>query len=248
MNPRPPPTDSMDASELDRVRGLLPWYAQGQLDAPKLAFITHWLENNVAHHPDITAELAWLRSTASTLQAQRQAQAPSPEQGLSALMQRIAQERTATGVAAGAGTAAATPAPARRPPLHSAPPLAERVAQWLADALGLRSPVMAFGLAAVVLAQAGVIGALLLGTPAEQAPLAGAGSASAPAGQVLLTVAFSPSAAEQAMRQVLTQANASIVAGPSALGLYTLAVPSAQAASATALLRAATGIVVSVQP
>jgi hypothetical protein len=242
MNPRPPPTDSMDASELDRVRSLLPWYAQGQLDAPELAFMTHWLENNVAHHPDITAELAWLRSTASTLQAQSQAQAHSPEQGLAALMQRIAQERTAV------GDTTATPAPARRTPVHNEPTLAERITEWLTNTLGVRSPAMAFGIAAVVLAQAGVIGALLLSTPAEQAPLAGAGSTSAPAGQALLTVAFSPSATEQGMRQVLTSANTSIVSGPSALGLYTVAVPSAQAASATALLRAATGIVDSVQP
>ena len=57
-------------SELDRVRELLAFHAQGVLRGDDLAFVDHWLDRNGRDHPEITAELAWLRSTAAQLQSQ----------------------------------------------------------------------------------------------------------------------------------------------------------------------------------
>lgn len=243
-------------SQLDRARELLAWHAQGVLTGQDRAFMDQWLETNVADHPEITAELAWLRSTATQLQAQVQAQAHLAQQsenaGLNTLMQRIAFEKAGNqenspGKAAQEQTLPA-PNASLRPQTGSQATWGERIAVWLSDVLGARSPALALGVAAVVIAQAGVIGALLVNAPASQEPLSGTGSGVAmPADQVFLTVAFNPRASELAIRTVLASANAQIVAGPSALGLYTVAVPSAKADSLAAQLLAAAGVVDSVQ-
>jgi hypothetical protein len=291
MNQPPVSNDSMDNDHLRRARELLPWYAQGQLTGDDQVFMTHWLENTMAHHPtlaaqwqlELAAEQAWLHSTRSHLQAVAQQQAavqssPANEaQGLAALMQRIAQSQLdsksdatkniatkaintwTTGLNTSQNTVIDV-SQALLPPSSSAmrampptPSVIDRIATWLDDTLGVRSPAMAFGIAAVVLAQAGVIGALLLNNPAQQAPLSGTATPAAttpvniPAATVLLTVAFAPQATELAMRQVLAAAGAQLVAGPSALGLYTVAVPAASADTAIAQLRAAQGVVDLVQ-
>lgn len=243
-------------SDLDRARELLAWHAQGVLTGQDRVFMDQWLEINAAKHPEIAAELAWLRSTAAQLQAQVQAQAhlaqPSENAGLNTLLQRIALEK-AGNPENSAGQAAPRPTPpapnsSLRPQAGSQATWGERIAVWLSDVLGARSPALALGVAAVVIAQAGVIGALLMKAPASQAPLSGTASDVAlPADKVFLTVAFSPSASELAIRTVLASANAQIVAGPSALGLYTVAVPSAKADSLAQQLLAAAGVVESVQ-
>ena len=268
----------MDTANLRRALELLPWYAQGQLAGDDQVFMTHWLENTMAHHPtlavqwqlELAAEQAWLHSTRAHLQAAAQQQStlqasPANEaQGLAALMQRIAQSQLdhkvdatkniadqaintwTTGQNSSQDTTLKRPAPPTTSWL-------DRITAWLDDTLGVRSPAMAFGIAAVVLAQAGVIGALLLNNPAQQTPLSGTATPAAttpvnvPADTVLLTIAFAPQATEQAMRQVLAAAGAQLVAGPSALGLYTVAVPAASADTAIAQLRAAQGVVDLVQ-
>ncbi len=278
MNQSPVSNDSMDTANLRRALELLPWYAQGQLAGDDQVFMTHWLENTMAHHPtlavqwqlELAAEQAWLHSTRAHLQAAAQQQStlqasPANEaQGLAALMQRIAQSQLdhkvdatkniadqaintwTTGQNSSQDTTLKRPAPPTTSWL-------DRITAWLDDTLGVRSPAMAFGIAAVVLAQAGVIGALLLNNPAQQTPLSGTATPAAttpvnvPADTVLLTIAFAPQATEQAMRQVLAAAGAQLVAGPSALGLYTVAVPAASADTAIAQLRAAQGVVDLVQ-
>ena len=243
-------------SQLDRARELLAWHAQGVLTGQDRAFMDQWLETNVADHPQIAAELAWLRSTAAQLQAQVQAQARIAQQsenaGLNTLMQRIALEKAGNpeNSADKAAPQQTPPAPnaSLRPQAGSQATWGARIAVWLSDVLGARSPALALGVAAVVIAQAGVIGALVLRAPASQAPLSGTASdVTMPADQVFLTVAFSPRASELAIRTVLASANAQIVGGPSALGLYTVAVPGARADSLAAQLLAAAGVVDSVQ-
>ena len=278
MNQSPDTNDSMDTANLRRAHELLPWYAQGQLAGDDQVFMTHWLENTMAHHPDIAAqfnqematEQAWLSSTRTHLQAAAQQQtalqaSPANEaQGLAALMRRIAQSQLESKVDATKNIAAqaintwttgqnssqdTTLKRAARPTTS----WLDRITAWLDDTLGVRSPAMAFGIAAVVLAQAGVIGALLLNNPAQQTPLSGTATPAAttpaniPTDTVLLTVAFAPQATELAMRQVLAATGAQLVAGPSALGLYTVAVPAANADTAIVQLRAAQGVVDLVQ-
>jgi hypothetical protein len=225
MNPIHPSNDSVESRELNRVRELLPWYANGTLAPEQLAFIHAWLERNMSRHPDINAELVWLRRTASQLQSQPAPQAS--DAGLPDLLRRIAQEQ----------------ATQRQPK-----PWGARLTAWINQMLGVRSPALAFGVAAVLCVQAGIIGILLMQSPAEQMPLSGAPhSVAAPKGIVLLTVAFQPHATELAMRTVLSHAHAQILAGPSALGLYTVAVPSAEADVRIAQLQQASEVVESVQ-
>ena len=230
---------------------------------------------------EFAAEQAWLLSTRAHLQAAAQQQAgqqahPATEaQGLAALMQRIAQSRE--GATAGADVSGNTSSiaitniaeksinatsedrnwhsntdyPAVRRIGQPAPSWQDRISAWLNSTVGIRSPAMAFSVAAVVLVQAGVIGALLLTSPAEQALLSAEPPAAAPntaaANQVLLTVAFNPQTTELAMRQLLAANGAQILSGPSALGLYTVVVPSTNADAAVIQLRAAKGVVESVQ-
>lgn len=228
MNPHHPSHDSVDSSELNRVRELLPWYANGTLAPDELAFINAWLENNMSRHPEIAAEIAWLRSTAAKLQSQPAPQAN--DAGLPDLMRRIAQEQATT----------------RRVSPEAA--WHERVSAWLNNVLGVRSPTLAFSVAAVLCVQASIIGVLLMQPPAEQTPLSGAAQSElAPSESVLLTVAFQPNATELAMRTVLNDASAQILAGPSALGLYTVAIPSESADRLIAQLQQASDVVASVQ-
>jgi hypothetical protein len=259
MNQPPISHDSMDNADLRRARELLPWYAQGQLAGDDHLFMSHWLENTMAHHPelaaDIRAELAWLRSTQTTLQADMQAtSARQPQEaGLAALMQRIAEE-SSSAIEKRAKKPINTPANPHFSsksalPIPTSAPWIERMQSWLSDALGMRSPALAFGIAALVMLQAGVISALLLSEPAQQAPLSGAPNspASAAADQALLTVAFAPQATELAIRQALAAVGGQIVSGPSALGLYTVAIPPSSEDSAISQLRSAKGVVDSVQ-
>ncbi len=280
MNQSPSSNDSMDTANLLRARELMPWYAQGLLTGDDQAFMTHWLETSMAHTAEFTAEQAWLQSTRTQLllaaSTAEQSNAASAEQGLSALMQRIAQSQGSTHASDSststssieainsiannhlntrtrgtndAKNSSAKPQNARSTHANTSQGLLDRIGAWLSDTLGIRQPALAFGMAALVLLQAGVIGALLTSGSSEQVPLSGSQPpTSAAADQVILTVAFNPQATEQAMRELLAASGAQLVAGPSALGLYSVAVPTARAAEAAAQLRAAKDVVESVQP
>lgn len=238
MNPHDGPGDSPGVNDRQRVRELLPWYAQGSLSPPDQAFVERWLDSGAAAHEE-KAELEWLRRTAAQLQAEPAASPALAEQGLDALMRRIHQEQRA-------GADAPTAQPDRRPVDGSAD-----WREWLHRLWpgGARpSLVLASVLGAVAIVQAVWIGALLQSAPTSLESLGG--PSGAPAGRadvVLLTVAFAPGSTEAAMRAALAGAQAQIVAGPSALGLYTVAVPAARADAAILLLRGAAGVVESVQ-
>lgn len=218
-------------SELERARELVAWHSQDALTGDDLVFMRQWLEQRGADDPAMAQELAWLRITATQLRAQVEEEARLAQQpvdaGLRALMERIALDR----------------------PRASMPPgWNERIGQWLRDVVGVRSTGWAMGMMAVVAVQAGVIALLLADPPATQAPLSGAASRAGVASDpVLLTVAFRPEATEATMRSTLASAGAQIVSGPSALGLYLVAVPRDQADSLARQLVAATAVVESVQ-
>lgn len=229
-------------SDLDRVREWLVWYAQGALPEHERVFIETWLERHVANHPDIAAELAWLRSASGLLQAQARAEAynaaPELDAGLSALMQRIARNKPRV----------ETPRPAMQ-----ATGVLARLVRWLDDLLGAPGRgmlSMAMGIGAVLVLQAAVIAHLMQAAPAEQSPLSGAAPTGLPlAGSyTVLTVTIQPTASESALRALLLDTGAQLVAGPSALGLYSLSVPTGQSQQATGKLRAATSVISSVQP
>ena len=111
-----------------------------------------------------------------------------------------------------------------------------------------RGTPLGWALAGVVAVQAGVIGVLLSMPPqgGEQVPLSG-GAASAAADTVVFTVAFKPQASEAAIRALLAQAQAQIIGGPSALGLYRVAVARSRVAAAQAVFDADRAVVESAQ-
>jgi hypothetical protein len=230
-----------------RVRELLPWFASDALEGEPQAFVEAWLARQAEVPADIAAELAWWRSASRVARDDAAARALSPaaalaaDEGLAQLMARVASVREQEGVEA-----------ARAPAARAAarPGVLQRLQQALSGAFASRSPAMAWGLATLAVAQGVAIAVLLLREPAQQVPLSGgtdsAGNA-ASAGQALFTVAFKPQASQQAVQQLLADAGAQIVAGPSALGLFRVAVPAAGAAQAQAAFSAATGVVESVQ-
>ena len=217
--------------DIERARELLAWHSQDALTGEDRVFMRQWLEQSGADNPAMVQELAWLHSTAAQLRAQVEDEASLAQQasdaGLRGLMERIALE---------------TPRGTKPPGWN------ERIGQWLRDVVGVRSTGWAMGVMAVVAVQAGVIAVLLADPPAVQAPLSGAATRTgASSGQVLLTVAFRPQTTESAMRSTLASAGAQIVSGPSALGLYLVAVAPDKADSMATQLRAASAVVESVQ-
>lgn len=223
-------------NELERVRELLPWHVRGALEDDERVFMDRWLAENLAQQPDLAAELAWLKTTSTQLQDLARPEPALAEAGLKALMQRIELDKEAQGAQSRSTTN-----------VHQTP-LADRITGWVTALLGVRLPALALTLTLVLIVQIGVIGALIFTEPASQAPLGNAlAPISALPGQVLLTVAFKPTASESAMRGVLANAQLQIVAGPSALGLYTLAAARERADSAILQLRQASAVVESVQ-
>lgn len=176
-------------------------------------------------------EMEWLRRTATQLRAIARAEVPPrlADRGLSELMERIRTER--------AGLAPT--------PLRSDGWL-RRASAAAAALFGPRAPMLAAALGVVVLVQAGVLAVLLAHRPA-QLESQGAPPAPAQAQTALLTIGFVPDASETSIRATLVAAGAQLASGPSALGLYTIAVPRARADAALAALRSATGVVQSVQ-
>ncbi len=220
-------SDIDDPSAVVQVREWLPWFAAGTLAPAEQQFVHAWLDRNGAQHASITAELNWLRRTATQARELVHAHSPAPDAGLVELMARIGAERRRAAPAASG---------AFRP-----------FRLWLADLLAPR-PALAFAVVAMLLLQAAVIGSLMTREPAEQVPLGGATSAiGAPADSVWLSVAFHANAREADIRAALARAGAQIVGGPSALGLYRVAVHKAQADAAMAALLSSTTTVESVQ-
>lgn len=230
---------SETSATLARVEQLLPFYAQQTLQGEEHDFVDNWLNKNLAAHPEIREELLWLQATRQQVHTQAYAAVPNLDAGLEALMQRIAQEQSAT----------------LKSTQHTAKP------SWLVllrqqgvdffnkinTLLNLRSPAFAMSVAVVMVIQAGIIASLFMQQPANQMPLSGDSSLSVPSDQHKITIAFRPNATEQDIRQLLVSVNAQLIAGPSALGLYEVAIDKDHASAAIAQLRAATPIVESVQ-
>ena len=260
--------DIDDPAALAQVRELLPWFAAGALAPADAQFVEQWLQRHGADQAEaqaeLQAELAWLQRTALQSRELAAQHLPAADAGLAQLMSRIAAEPAAA-------PARAQPRPA---PPAAAVNVWQRLGQWLVEALAPR-PALAFGMAAVMLVQVAVIGGLITREPAGQVPLGGgaSGTGSLPADMAVLSVAFSPNAREADIRAALQAAlqsasasapasaptstaptstanaggTAQIIGGPSALGLYRVAVPKAQADAALAALRALTPTIESAQ-
>jgi hypothetical protein len=188
------------------LRELLPGYVNHTLDAAA----RNEIDLLVGRSPLVRSELAWLRRLRGQIQLSRlEADHRPPDAGLDTLLALVRAERSGKLVQ-----------------------LRTRCGAWLAAPRRFSVPA---GLAAaVVLAQAAVIGALLVGPPPQSlAPLSG----EAVAGGELLQVTFKPRATEAQIRGLLAGLQAEIVSGPGALGVYTLRVPEGKGPSVLAGLR-----------
>ena len=87
------PADTDPESSLAQVREWLPWFAAGGLAPDERQFVQTWLARQGPQHPELAAELEWLRCTAAQVRELADVQRPAPESGLAELMARIGAER-----------------------------------------------------------------------------------------------------------------------------------------------------------
>ncbi|WP_439586332.1 hypothetical protein [Hydrogenophaga sp.] len=160
------------------------------------------LESGLARHPDLRHELRWLQTLRHTVQAQPLEAVPDGDLGWSKLERRMAA------TAGARRNRAATIAPQG---------WSEKLRDWLQANFG---PVLATACVLMV-AQA-----VLIGTLIQQASTFEAAGGKPPvegvASGVLLHVTVREGVSELQLREALRRFNASIVQGPSALGIYTL--------------------------
>lgn len=208
----------------DELELLLPFHVNGTLSPDEKAEVEAWL----AHDDTARAEAEGLAAIRADMQAE---DVTSPgEFGLARLMRDVGREQ-----AAGGG---APPQATQRPWLWQAV-AALAVAGFLGQTFWTQ----------ILATRPGVPGGFqMAGAPAVVTPVPAPPAiplAAAPVGG-FLTVAFAPDATESAIRELLLSQGLEIVAGPSALGLYTLRAD--DPAAAQAALQVATGLVESAEP
>lgn len=117
------------------------------------------------------------------------------------------------------------------------PGILDRISEWMSERLGWAVNVQAVA-AALVLAQAGVIGLLALQQRApEYSDIRGGAQGEAPTGP-LLRVSFRPDLPESGLRQALAEVGGEIVGGPGQLGVYLVRIREGGLAAAAERLRA----------
>jgi hypothetical protein len=116
------------------------------------------------------------------------------------------------------------------------PGLLDRISDWMSERLGWAVNVQAVA-AALVLAQAGVIGLLALQQRApEYSDIRSGAQGEAPTGP-LLRVSFRPDLPESGLRQALAEVGGEIVGGPGQLGVYLVRIREGDLAAAAERLR-----------
>lgn len=234
MNPRGSSGDSGSGAEERRLREQLPWHAAGAPGTADDAVIRGLADGGKADSM-VQAELAWWQSTAVLLRSAPPVPRELEDQGLDLLMDRIAAE-------------SAAPIERLRPLQQPALSPLQRIGRAALQTLAAPPRALVAGLALLVAVQAALL-AGLLATDAGLHALGGESTdASRPAGMVVLTVAFRPDVQEAALRRALQEVQAEIVAGPSALGLYWVAVPATRADEVHAHLLRAVSVIESIQP
>lgn len=192
----------------------LPWYVNGTLAGPELAQVERHVKSCVA----CRAELKYLRELGGVLHTAEDMPL-TPAQSLSALMARID----------GSGS--------RELPRNETPSLGLRIRIWL-EPFRLASPAirlaLAVQLAAIVLLTA------VVARPTAEAPQPTYRTLSDPATAQVdsgarLHVVFAPEASAERIRELLVSVQGEIIAGPTALGVYTVATPVAEHPDQTVL-------------
>lgn len=162
------------------------------------------IENLLQVSPTAQAEVLWLRGIQDQIRNDKDMQQlPPPDAGLDRLMAMIAGERSGKVV--------------------SLPTKSAAIPKWYRPALGIA--------AAMMIAQAAMLGIVLQNGPGADTIKLLAGPAPATTGAAL-QVTFKSTATEPQIRATLALVGGAIVDGPGVIGIYTVRVPADQADSA----------------
>jgi hypothetical protein len=179
-----------------------------------------WLDAYLREHPNERAELEWDQAFAAKL-----------EEKVAAMPAMPGWDRTQRALR----SAQAAP--------HS-PGVLDRLSEWLASRLGVPVNMQAIA-AALILAQAGVIGLLAWQPRPEYSEFRAGAQDDAPRGP-LLRVSFRQDIREAELRKALADVGGEIVGGPGQLGIYLVRVKDGDLRVAAERLRA-TGLTVLVE-
>ena len=215
------PTTTDDRSTLnphEEIEALLPWYANGTLTPAETATV----EQHLAQCPACRAELKQCHALATAVRDNAESWQPAPG-GFDRLMAEIDRLEPKP-----------TPAKTRSPPLF------QRILDWLG---ATPNPVRwTLALESMAVAALLLVVALPMLRTAPDYETLSSGAEQTTTGP-RLRVVFADSATVGEIRQLLQDIDGNIVAGPTALGVYTVALPSGEhpkqmLASALAGLRA----------
>ena len=212
--------------DIDTLKAMIPLYLNDQLsEEDQRAF-----SRGLADHPELAAEVAEYQEI-QDIYRDLEAETPFPNQDrlFSRIMEKIDREETA---AVHEKTVRRAVTPGWR----------ERLTVFFYTTFG--SPKVAWSVAAVQV----VLLVALIGTMPERSSfqtLSAPGSETR--GQFTLNVVFDENAAEKEIRALMLKTGAVIVGGPSATGLYVLAVPREQKPEEISATLSGSGIVTFVE-
>jgi len=171
-----------------------------------------WLDAYLRDHPEKRSELEWDQAFAAKLEEKVAAMPATPgwDRTQQALRRTEAQ--------------------------RAAPGILDRLSEWLASTLGVPVNVQAIA-AALILAQAGVIGLLAWQQRPEYSEFRSGAQDGAPRGP-LLRVSFRQDIREAELRKALADVGGEIVGGPGQLGIYLVRVTDGDLHAAAGRLRA----------
>jgi hypothetical protein len=209
----------MDENEIamrNRFAELAPWHVNGTLAKAD----REWVDAYVRDHPKAAAELEWYHSLQSTIKASVPDVAPTI--GLDRLLERVHTEKRRA---------------AERRRQRAIDSVLDPIKEFIVG-LFLR-PAYAYAAAALVVVQAGIIGALVVEQRATEQEYSDYRSiAPVTAAVPTLRVSFKADARESDIRNALIDIGGTLVGGPGQLGQYIVWVPANRIDGAAATLRA----------
>ena len=197
------PSDEADANQHQKVWEILPWYINGTLDSHEHEFVAR----HILSCQSCAEEVARCQSTATAVRSAKEgAWSPSPEH-LARLMERIDRASTSA-------------APERW--RNHAREWIEKIRRHFQETPSLFRWALAAQTAAIVLLTAATIWQASVTPFSLYRTLSNAGSAPE-AGRVHLQVVFADDITEREIRTLLSSIEATIVAGPTPMAVYTVA-------------------------
>jgi len=185
-----------------------------------------WLDAHLREHPDKRAQLEWDAALSAKL-----------EQKIAAMPALPGWERTERALQAEqAASETGRTARAVKPAVVRSPGILDRVSDWLASSLGFAINAQAMAVA-LVLVQAGVIGALAWQYERDYSEIRAGTQDQTPRGP-LLRVSFREDVRESELRRALAGIGGEIVGGPGQIGVYLVRVKDGDLRAAAQRLRA----------